>query len=43
MFERLSYSVTFTTTGRTLQGEYGLKQGFGVITGANEAGKSFVI
>ncbi len=43
MFERLSYSVTFPTTGRTLQGEYDLKQGFGVITGANESGKSFII
>src|SRR3954471_18524955 len=30
-------------TGRTLAGEFEFKPGFGVITGANEQGKSLVI
>jgi exonuclease SbcC len=43
MLNKLSYSVTFPTTGRTLAGELGFNPGFGVITGANEQGKSFII
>ena len=40
MLNKLSYSVTFPTTGRTLAGEFEFKPGFGLITGANEQGKS---
>ena len=42
MLNKLSYSVTFLTTGRTLAGEFD-KPGFGLITGANEQGKSLII
>jgi DNA repair protein SbcC/Rad50 len=43
MLTKLSYSVTFPTTGRTIAGEFDFKSGFGVITGANEQGKSLII
>ena len=43
MLTKVSYSVTFPTTGRTLAGEFQFKRGFGVITGANEQGKSLII
>lgn len=43
MLNRLSYRVTFPTTGRTLTGEHHFQAGFGVITGPNEQGKSFII
>lgn len=43
MLGHLTYSVTFPSTGRTLKGDVDFKNGFGVITGANEAGKSFII
>ncbi len=43
MLNKLSYSVTFPTTGRTLAGEFEFKPGFGLITGANEQGKSLII
>ena len=43
MLAKLSYSVTFPTTGRTLAGEFEFKPGFGLITGANEQGKSLII
>ena len=43
MLTKLSYSVTFPTTGRTLAGEFEFKPGFGLITGANEQGKSLII
>jgi hypothetical protein len=36
MLTKLSYSVTFPTTGRTLAGEFEFKPGFGLITGAND-------
>ncbi|MDH7796459.1 MULTISPECIES: AAA family ATPase [unclassified Beijerinckia] len=43
MFKTLKYSVTFPSTGRTLQRELDLTKGLTQITGANEQGKSFVI
>ena len=43
MLNKLSYSVTFPTTGRTLAGEFEFKPGFGLINGANEQGKSLII
>ncbi len=43
MLTKLSYSVTFPTTRRTLAGEFEFKPGFGLITGANEQGKSLII
>ncbi len=43
MLNKLSYSVTFPTTGRTLAGEFEFMPGFGLITGANEQGKSLII
>jgi len=43
MLEQLNYSVTFPTTGRTLANTVDFQTGFGIITGANEAGKSFII
>ena len=43
MLNKLSYSVTFTITGRTLAGEFEFKPGFRLITGANEQGKSLII
>ena len=42
MLNKLSYSVTFPTTGRTLAGEFEFKPGFGLINGANEQGKSVI-
>jgi exonuclease SbcC len=43
VLNKLSYSVTFPTTGRTLAGEFEFRLGFGLITGANEQGKSLII
>ncbi|MES0134533.1 AAA family ATPase [Mesorhizobium sp. M0016] len=43
MLKSLSYSVTFPTTGRTLAETVEFQDGFGAITGPNEAGKSFII
>jgi exonuclease SbcC len=43
VLNKLSYSVTFPTTGRTLAGEFEFKPGFGLINGANEQGKSLII
>jgi predicted ATPase len=43
VLNKLSYSVTFPTTGRTLAGEFEFKPGFGLINGANEQGKSVII
>ena len=43
MLNKLSYSVTFPTTGRTLAGDFEFKPGFGVFTGPNESSKSFTI
>ncbi len=43
MLSKLSCSVTFPTTGHTLNGEFDFKSGFGVITGAHEQGKSLII
>lgn len=33
MLNKLPYSVTFPTTGRTLAGEFKFNPGFGLITG----------
>src|SRR3954470_22721110 len=43
MFEKLTYSVTFPSTGRSFDGDIDFKTGFGTITGPNEAGKSLII
>ncbi len=43
MLTKLSYGVTFPTTGRTLAGEFEFKPGFGLIIDANEQGKSLII
>jgi DNA repair protein SbcC/Rad50 len=43
VLNKLSYSVTFPTTGRTLAGEFEFKPGFGLINAANEQGKSLII
>lgn len=43
MLNRLTYSVTFPSTGRTLSGDFSFQEGFGAITGPNEAGKSFIL
>lgn len=43
MLKSLTYSVTFPLTGRTLAETVDFKNGFGAITGPNEAGKSFII
>lgn len=43
MLNSLSYSVTFATTGRTLEEDITFRTGFGIITGANETGKSFAV
>lgn len=42
MFRKLSYSVTFPTTGRTLSADLTFTKGFWVISGPNESGKSMV-
>jgi exonuclease SbcC len=36
MLNKLSYSVTFPTTGRALADEFEFKPGFGLITGGNK-------
>ncbi|RUU74635.1 AAA family ATPase [Mesorhizobium sp. M7A.F.Ca.MR.362.00.0.0] len=43
MLNRLTYSVTFPSTGRTLSGDFSFQKGFGAITGPNEAGKSVIL
>lgn len=43
MLSTLSYSVTFATTGRTLEEDITFRSGFGILTGANETGKSFAV
>ncbi|MBN9551126.1 MAG: AAA family ATPase, partial [Alphaproteobacteria bacterium] len=43
MLNRLIYSVTFPSTGRTLSGDFSFQEGFGAITGPNEAGKSVIL
>lgn len=43
MLNTLSYSVTFATTGRTLEEDITFRPGFGILTGANETGKSFAV
>ena len=43
MLEKLTYSVTFPSTGRAFAGDLDFKTGFGTITGPNEAGKSLII
>lgn len=43
MLNHLNYSVTFPSTGRTLSGDFSFEQGFGAITGPNEAGKSIIL
>lgn len=43
MLNTLFYSVTFATTGRTLEEDITFRSGFGILTGANETGKSFAV
>lgn len=43
MLNTLSYSVTFAATGRTLEEDITFRSGFGILTGANETGKSFAV
>ncbi|WP_299791654.1 SMC family ATPase [uncultured Marivita sp.] len=43
MLSAVSYSVTFATTGRTLEEDITFRSGFGILTGANETGKSFAV
>ncbi|TPL42643.1 AAA family ATPase [Mesorhizobium sp. B2-4-5] len=43
MLNRLTYSVTFPSTGRNLSGDFSFQKGFGAITGPNEAGKSVIL
>lgn len=43
MLNTLAYSVTFATTGRTLEEDITFRSGFGILTGANETGKSFAV
>jgi exonuclease SbcC len=43
MLKKLSYSVTFPTTGRSLTEDIIFKDGFGAITGPNESGKSVIL
>ena len=42
MLKSISYSVTFPSTGRVLSEDVVFQKGFGIISGANEAGKSFI-
>lgn len=43
MLKRLKYDVKFPKTGKHLSNDISFQEGYGVITGANEAGKSFTI
>ncbi len=43
MIKSIEYSVFFPATGRSLANKVSFQKGLGSITGANEAGKSFVI
>ena len=43
MLVKLTYSVTFPTTGRSFNETVHFQGGFGAITGPNEAGKSLII
>lgn len=43
MLRKLDYSVTFPSTLRTFSETVLFQDGFGVVTGANEAGKSMII
>lgn len=43
MIQSLKYVATFNSTGRTLKNQLNFKPGLTVITGENEAGKSFVL
>ncbi len=43
MLTSISYSVSFATTGRTLEEDITFRPGFGILTGANETGKSFAV
>ncbi|TGR74333.1 hypothetical protein EN836_33355, partial [Mesorhizobium sp. M1C.F.Ca.ET.193.01.1.1] len=43
MLNRLTYSVTFPSTGKSLSGDFSFQEGFGAITGPNEAGKSVIL
>lgn len=43
MLEALEFSVTFPTTGRTIEQKIQFQTGLGAITGANESGKSLSI
>ena len=43
MLYSIDYDVTFSTTGRTLCETIAFQPGFGILTGANETGKSFAV
>jgi len=43
MLTSLTYSNTFPSTGRSLQGRIRFQSGFGAVTGPNESGKSFIV
>lgn len=43
MLNRLTYSVTFPSTGKSLSGDFSFQTGFGAITGPNEVGKSVIL
>ncbi|TGT64116.1 SMC family ATPase [Mesorhizobium sp. M2E.F.Ca.ET.166.01.1.1] len=43
VLNRLTYSVTFPSTGKSLSGDFSFQEGFGAITGPNEAGKSVIL
>ena len=43
MLLKISYSVTFPTTGRSFDETITFQKGFGTITGHNEAGKSLML
>jgi hypothetical protein len=43
MLISLTYSNTFPSTGRTLEGNIQFNKGLGAICGRNEIGKSFIV
>ncbi|SFD69436.1 AAA domain-containing protein [Sulfitobacter brevis] len=43
MLHSIRYTVTFSTTGKTLTENITFRPGFGILTGANESGKSLVV
>lgn len=43
MLHSVEYDVTFAATGRTLSEAIAFRPGFGIVTGANETGKSFAV